>query len=327
MPDTIFTHVPGMANAAPVPNLDAAILAEHAFKSGYVANGQPCVIRGAVRHWPALGKWQDRAYLKRICGRGDVYFWPHENHVTKKRIVPGATRMPFADAIDRLNDGGDAIAAIGCNPGTEEMAADLGPFSFFTEGDLGLNYPPFRFIFFRKAGSSWHYHAFDETLMCQVLGTKRIGLLEVDNPHHGAVRDIFFGEDYYEDAAAFDAVAGAGLQWRVAELQPGDALYIPPLWWHGVIVTSEGMGVTTPVCWRSTPEVVADSLKKMAAGQIDLIGMFNVDQFQRLLTLARQLGVERELEIAWKRGVAAQRISLMDSSGKHQPQGRAWPPV
>jgi hypothetical protein len=37
--------------------------------------------------------------------------------------------------------------------------------------------------------------------------------------------------------------------------------------------------------------------------------------------------VERELEIAWKRGVAEQQISLMDQFGARVVQGPAWPPV
>jgi hypothetical protein len=311
MPDVILKNVPGMAAATPVPVLHASALTESAFKGEYVANSRPCVIKGAVSHWPAARKWHDREYLKRICGSQPVPFWPHENHVTRQRIAPGVTSMPFADAIDRLHDAErEEVGAIGCVPGTAEMAADLSGFSFFTEGDLGFSYPPFRFFIFRNAGSSWHYHSFDETLMCQVIGTKRIGLLQVENSHRKAIGRIFSQEDYYEDPSAFDELAGEKLPWFSADLDAGDALYIPPWWWHGVIVTSDGLGVTTPVSWRSPPQVIAESLRKMAAGNLDLNGIFNSDQFRHLLEAARKLGLERELEIAWKRGVAEQQVSL-----------------
>jgi len=138
MPDVILKNVPGMAAATPVAVVQAATLTERVFKDQYVAHGLPCVIKGAVRHWPATRKWHDSAYLKRICGRQMVPFWPHENHVTRERIAPGVTSLPFADAVDRLDKAGaGAVGAIGCNPGTAEMAADLGGFSFFTEADLG----------------------------------------------------------------------------------------------------------------------------------------------------------------------------------------------
>ena len=42
MPDVIFKHVPGMANAAPVPELDAASLSEETFVNDYVAHSRPC---------------------------------------------------------------------------------------------------------------------------------------------------------------------------------------------------------------------------------------------------------------------------------------------
>jgi len=79
-----------------------------------------------------------------------------------------------------------------------------------------------------------------------------------------------------------------------------------------VVVTSDGVGVTTPVSFRSPPHVIAESLQKMATGNLELTGIYNTDQFRQLLDAARKLGVERELEIPWKRGVAEQQISLMD---------------
>ncbi|MBV9549197.1 MAG: cupin-like domain-containing protein [Alphaproteobacteria bacterium] len=328
MPDATLKNVPGMATAKPVPVLEARSLSERAFKDEYVAHSRPCLIKGAVAHWPATHKWRERDYLKRICGAEQVPFWPHENHVTKKRIAPGVTNMRYADAIARLQEGRDEIGAIGCNPGTAGMWPDIAGFSFFTEGELGFSYPPFRFFIFRNAGSTWHYHAVDETLMCQVVGSKRVGLLPVDNPHYRTLCRIFLEEeDYYDDPHAFDALAGEALPWHSAELEAGDALYIPPLWWHGVVVTSDGIGVTTPVVWRSPPHVIADGLKKMAAGDFDMCGLFNIDQFRQLLEAARKIGMERELAMAWKQGVAAQQVSLIDHSGRRVADKPTWPPI
>lgn len=325
MPDVILKNVPGMAAARPVTVVQAATLTEQVFKDQFVAHGRPCLIKGAISHWPATRKWRDSDYLKRICGRQAVPFWPHENHVTRERIAPGVTSLSFAEAVDRLDKAGaGTVGAIGCNPGTAEMAADLGGFGFFTEADLGFSYPPHRFFIYRNAGSSWHFHAFDETLMSQVMGTKRVGLLPVEIPQRKAVTRIFDAEDYYDDPAAWDELAGAGLPWHVADLEEGDSLYIPPLWWHGIIVTSDSIGVTTPVSWRSPPQVIADSLRKMAAGQLDLTGIYSADQFRMMLDAARQLGMERELQIAWQRATADRQASIR---GVAPAQNMAWPPV
>ncbi len=327
MPGTILENVPGMATAMPVHSVDARMLSEHVFRNEYVAHGRPCLIKGAVRHWPAGRKWRDRDYLKRICGRYEVDFWPHENHVTTKRVLPGKVGMPFDAAVERLfSTASHEVAAIGCNPGTMMMGPDLGSFSFFTGGEAGFLYPSFRLFLFRNAGSAWHYHPFDETLMCQLVCTKRVGLLKVDNPHHRQLCDIFYREDYYDDPSVFDALKGAPLQWFSADLDEGDALYIPPLWWHGVIATSDGVGVTTPIGWRSPPHVIADSVRKMAAGDFEIIGQFDFGTVDQLVNTARKLGIEPELEMAWKLGVANGLITVEDRFGNRSKPKPTWPP-
>jgi len=328
MPDTILKNVPGMATAIPVPVLRAETLSDRVFQNDYVAFSRPCLIKGAVAHWPATRKWRDRDYLKRICGRHDVHYWPHENHLTAKRANPGIARMAFADAVERLHSARpQEMGSIGCNPGTPEMLRDLGGFSFFGGGEPGFNYSPFRLFMFRNAGTTWHYHSFDETLMCQVVGNKKVGLLRVGNPYHHFLRNIFYREDYYEDPTVFNAVSDADLQWFVADLEDGDALYIPPLWWHGVAVTSDRPGVTAPIVWRSPPQIIADSLRKMAAGAFEMTGDFVQQELGNLMAMARKLGLEREFETAWKFGVAHGLIAMTDYAGNRWPPTSAWPPA
>lgn len=328
MPTTILENVPGMATASPVPVLQAETLKESVFRSEYVAHSRPCVIKGAVAHWPATRKWRDRDYLKRICGRDKVHYWPHENHLTARRADPGVLRMAFADAVARLHDAKPhEMGSIGCNPGTPEMAVDLRGFPFFGGGEPGFNYSSIRLFMFRNAGTTWHYHSFDETLMCQVVGNKKVGLLKVDNAYHPFLRNIFFREDYYEDPSVFGVLEGADLQWFCADLEDGDALYIPPLWWHGVAVTSDRPGVTAPVVWRSPPHVIADSLRKMAAGRFEMIGDFIQEELGTLMAMARNLGLAREFETAWKFAVAHGLIAMTDHFGNRWSPKPTWPPV
>jgi hypothetical protein len=48
--------------------------------------------------------------------------------------------------------------------------------------------------------------------------------------------------------------------------------------------------------------VIAESIRKMAAGRVELIGKSTVTQLPALVETARRLGLEKELAIAWERG-------------------------
>jgi hypothetical protein len=302
MPDKILTNVPGMKNASAVPILDAGELSEVDFNSEYVANSRPCVIRGAVRHWAALEKWRDKEYLKSRSGQHEVNLFLSELHVTKKRMIGQQKALNFAEAIDYLHseqtERGLVVTGI-----LTEFLSDLGEVPFINRAESAFWYDPARYFFYRNAGSAWHHHPFDETLMCQIIGSKRIGLVSADQPLNFELRNIFFAEDYYDDPAAFAGFDSDKLQWFSAILEEGDALYIPPLWWHGVVPITTSFGITAPVTWRSPLHVIGKGITKIARGEIDMIGKTTAPNFEGLVEVARILGMERELAIAWDRGV------------------------
>ena len=115
---------------------------------------------------------------------------------------------------------------------------------------------------------------------------------------------------------AFDALADSDLHWFSAAVAPGDALYIPPLWWHGVTATSNSFGATAAVPFRSPPAVVANIIRKMAIGDVDLMGSTTSSQLQSLIETARAMGVEAELMTAIKRAQGAGAIPGQEDAGK-----------
>jgi hypothetical protein len=304
MPDATLKNVPGMKNATAVPVLRAPDLRESVFLADYVSHSRPCVIKGAVRHWAATQKWRDRDYLKSRSGHHDVYYHPQEYHISAGKMEAARTTLSFAQAIDRLHAPETKVAMV-VTAAPSELLSDLGRVSFLSAAAPAFTYPPARYFFYRNAGTTWHYHPFDETLMCQIVGAKKIGLLSTNTPFNRAVSGIFFKEDYYDDASAFAALADAELPWFCATLEEGDSLYIPPLWWHGVIPLTESFGATATVTWRSPLHVDANGIRKLASGDIHMIGGADPAYFPPLLAVARQTGLERELEIGWARQSAS----------------------
>jgi hypothetical protein len=304
MPETFLAQIRGMRTATPVPSREAGHLTEQVFLDEFVSRSAPCVIKGAVRDWPATRKWRDPQYLKSMSGHRRILYFPHENHLGYQRMMAGKEEMYFAQAMDRLHSPEIEVASLGLQSDFPELRPDIGRFRFLTKADPPFLYPPIRFFFYRNAGSAWHFHPLDETLMCQIVGAKRIGLLSATTPNQKIIQDIFLREAYYDDSSALEPLEDANLCWFSATVEEGDALYIPPLWWHGVVAASNNFGATAAVPWRSPLHVVADTIRKMAAGEIDLMGSASATQMQSLVETARRAGVEQELAATLKRAQA-----------------------
>ena len=292
-----------MRTAPSVPVLGVEDLTEKVFVDEYLSHSRPCIIRGAIKHWPALQKWRDAAYLKQRCGHHQNFVIPHEYHLSLKRFDVGKRIMAFGDALDYLQ-APDTKAAMFATGSPVELAPDTAGFRFLRKTEPAFTYPALRYFFYRNAGTTWHFHTFDETLMCQVIGAKKVGLLKVDGASQKAVHDIFLAESYYDDPTAFDRADIAGLQWFEATLDVGDALFIPQLWWHGICPLDSAFGLTVASCWRSPLPVLARSITRMASGEIQMVGMRGeVEEFKRIWNVALTLGLQDALFAAWKRGL------------------------
>jgi hypothetical protein len=84
--------------------------------------------------------------------------------------------------------------------------------------------------------------------MCQINGTKRVGLLPPGIPKAKFVSEFLNAERYLE-GEALDA--DLDLKPMIVDVEEGDALYIPPYWYHGVMPVDDKVGFTLAFCWRS----------------------------------------------------------------------------
>jgi len=262
MEEEILNNIPGMSSATHVFSIDSDELTEARFYKDFVSKNKPCLIKNAIAHWPALTKWNDKQYLKDKCGESHSNYYPHMNYDDENNMLQDETNLPFSKILDLLNEySPDIISAPSIlleRPPYNILSNDMKGFKFNQKPSNPLAYPTSRAFFYKNAGTGWHYHFVDETLMCQVKGTKKVGLLPPDKTTDDIVYDIFTTDAYLNNKECFDNNAQHRLKPTFANVEPGDALYIPPFWWHGVEPMDDDFGITVANCWRSPFHVMGD---------------------------------------------------------------------
>ena len=133
------------------------------------------------------------------------------------------------------------------------LESDIGQFDFLPRRRNTNSYAPLRAFLHGISYTDWHYHKDDETLMCQFGRSKVVHLLPPDQHTWDVFYEIGSRELRYGDADPAKYPGLATLKPRIAEVHPGDALYIPPNWWHAVACQepSDRLGITLAYCWGS----------------------------------------------------------------------------
>lgn len=249
----LFNIIPGVAKAIPVPAVQAGELKEKVFKRQFVDRNKPVLIKGAVRHWPAVNKWRTPEYWIANCKNEPRRVIPHMNYSTDKRRASGSETMPFHDAIRRLFSGKDRVLSIPSEPVAENnlysgVIKDLADFSFLSRRALPLADGPRALFIYRRAATAWHVHYCDETLMCQVNGAKQVILLPPDMPRASYVTEFLEHEQFLKGEQMDPSLE---LRPHGAIVEEGDALYIPPHWFHCVVPRDGEAGFTSLTVFRS----------------------------------------------------------------------------
>jgi hypothetical protein len=263
-----LSKTPNYAQARPLEEVDAQCLDERTFRNEYVQHNRPCVLRGAIHHWPACAKWGDQAYLKSRtvnlpmpARRQPLPEYIQAAHPSIRahlgQLWEGAHEtIGFHDFLALAH--GEArqlvLGSVLLEPHSElgPLHLDLGDFKFLRSLEGSRMYPPHRAFIYRHSYTDWHYHATDETFMTQVVGTKEVLLLPPDRATWEALWPVVCqtGRLYDVDTARFPRF-GAVVPLRVV-VRPGDALYIPAYWWHAVASIDNQFGITVASTF-STP--------------------------------------------------------------------------
>src|ERR1700680_2977167 len=235
-------------------DVDAAV-----FKNTIKTRDRPAVLRGLVRAWPATQAGLDSAhsltaYLKTF----------DSGHAAPMFEGPASIegRFFYNDTLDGFNfESKRALLSDVLERLCRELGNESAPALYSGSASLPIYFPGFsdanhvRSLVTAESvrESIWignrtriaaHFDHI-ENLACVVGGRRRLTLFPPDPITLVDIRN--------PDLTRFPRYAEAAKVAEVAELAPGDAVYIPALWWHNVEAL-EDFNVLVNYWWRDVPD-------------------------------------------------------------------------
>jgi hypothetical protein len=253
---------PNYERARPVPETSASI-SEADFRSTYVEQHQPCVIRCGAAHWPAIRQWSVD-HLRAAVGpafvgeTSGVAFEPVlEQGIS--RLFQKPNTMPFSAFLDYVEKNDRPYVQLYGEPTWRfpSLKSELGGFSF-----LSLDRHPARIyedrIFFSRRGyTDWHVHFGDETLTAQIRGEKEFLILPPDSRTFRAILSAAKRGVWKLPRENWGKAFASLVPYRVL-LRPGDVIYIPMHWWHAVESADDEVTITVARTFQTPTQWLAD---------------------------------------------------------------------
>ncbi len=243
-----------------------------------IAGGQPAVLRGVAAHWSLVRAGRDSMagamahLLEHYNGQPVTYSWGAPDIEGRPFYTPDFSALNCEVRRDALPSVLDAIAASAEDPQPPTYyVASLPIDSRFpalrAHNDLdlaahGLDAPPAIWIG-NRVTASCHYDALGNIAVCAV-GRRRFTLFppeQIGNLYPGpldptpggqAVSVVDFARPDFHAHPRFRQALDAA---RTAVLEPGDAIFIPSLWWHHV-QGLDAFNVLVNYWWSSMPAYV-----------------------------------------------------------------------
>lgn len=265
-----------------------------AFSIDDIANlCEPVIVRGLVAHWPAV-----RAAKS---SRGDLlaYLSKFDNGTIVPVSAGPATlggRLFYKDDFSGMNvDRGNARFGEVLRQVYEHGATKPSPLIYMASIDVDEHLPGFRrendvdFGTFKPLPSIWigtrtrvaAHNDLPLNLACVVAGKRIFTLFPPDqtpNLYVGpfeltpAGRPISMVDFAAPDLDRFPRFADAMAEARIAELDAGDALFIPSMWWHHVDAIGE-FNVLVNFWWRNVPAYFGTPQDALTHAMLTLRGL------------------------------------------------------
>jgi len=259
--------------------------------AGLIEEGEPVVIRGLAAHWPlvASGRQGPQAAVDYLLpfyqGRPAAGYTAAPEHGGRYGYDDSLTRLNFAAEKVRLDDYLHRILG--------ELDQPDAPSRYVGSTDLELYFPGLAAEnplpgadFPRMLRSIWignrtvaaAHHDMAHNIACVTAGTRRFTLFppeQVANLYPGPLEPTPGGQvislvDFRApDHDRFPGFADAVREAQVAELEPGDAVIYPALWWHHVEALS-AFNMMVNVWWNPAPAFMDIPMNTLLHGMLSL---------------------------------------------------------
>jgi len=262
------------------------------FESEIVPLGRPAVLKGLISDWPAVSVARTSArelgdYLLRydsgapvraffgapdMAGRfgysDDLTGFNHEQRNVSLRSLLDQVLEP-----DRLRQAGHVYAGGVPLPKVLPGLADIHPMRLLDPGKERLT----SLWIGNRSRTAAHWDL-AQNLACVIAGRRRFTLFppdQIGNLYVGPLDMTLAGQpislvdivepDFERHPRYRSALAVA----EVAELEPGDVLYLPSLWWHHV-ESLDDFGAMINLWWRDGPEYLTTPLLTLLHGLLTI---------------------------------------------------------
>jgi len=253
MSEKVLKDFPKEIGNQKIDSIISEDLTQEIFIQEYVNKNKPCLIKNAIRHWPAMEKWKKQDYLSELVGEYELDVYSIRNHLNFKIMQEHGQQLKFSEGLRLAHQKGEMVVSMPANTIKEdgqfnELLEDIGSFSFLSEQPNPYVYDRNRFFAYKNAGTAWHLHPHDETLMCQVVGSKKVALLCSTHPDYSNLQSAFAVDNDKKYSLLLKENAK---DLTLITVEEGDALYLPPYWFHGIDPVDSNFGVTLAHCWKS----------------------------------------------------------------------------
>ncbi|KAA9130450.1 cupin-like domain-containing protein [Marinihelvus fidelis] len=255
------------------------IAPEHVPWSEIVEEGCPVILKGLVRDWPLARTSAPReaaSYLRQFYqGRPVTAFLGRPELHGRFGYTEDATRLDFQSERGDLGAYLERILELAGDAGAPSIyigSTDVDQFlpGFRTENDLVLNHdmfeasPPMVGAWIGNRTTALAHHDLSYNVACCLVGRRRFSLFppeQVANLYPGPLdptpggQVVTMADIGDPDFDRFPGLREALDTGEVADLEPGDALYYPALWWHQVSAL-EDFNIMVNYWWNRVPDFV-----------------------------------------------------------------------